>query len=212
MHTQKNKKESLTNAAYFIGITLAVFAITYTGLYLVGWVPASLGGSEKISQIDEDYWLGDYDIINQSDAGSSRPSRIIIDKVGVDTIVEQPKTRDVSILDQYLTRGAVYYPGSGTIENGNMFVFGHSTGLSVVQNQAYKTFNNIENLVKGDDIRVEADGKTFIYKVTSVKLFNEDDALITFDNSKRKLTISTCNTFGAKQERWVVEAEFHKEV
>jgi len=215
MSTLENKKESLTNASYFIGITLAVFAITYTGLYFIGWVPASLGGPEKISQIDENYWLGEYDIVDPYDdskTNSTRPSRIIIDKVGVDTIVEQPKTRDVTILDQYLTRGAVYYPGSGTIENGNMFVFGHSTGLSVVQNQAYKTFNNIENLVKGDDIRVEADGKTFIYKVTSVKLFNEDDALITFDNSKRKLTISTCNTFGAKQERWVVEAEFHKKV
>jgi LPXTG-site transpeptidase (sortase) family protein len=136
---------------------------------------------------------------------------VVIEKVGVDTIVGQPNTRDVSILDQHLTRGAVHYPGSGTVEQGNIFIFGHSTGIQVVQNQAYKTFNGIEKLQNGDEIRVEAEGQIYIYKVTSVKLFNEDDALITFDNSKRLLTLSTCNTFGAKQERWVVEAEFDRE-
>jgi LPXTG-site transpeptidase (sortase) family protein len=211
MFEDKNKKELLSSAGYFVVVTVAVFSITYFGLYMLGLVPSSLGGPERIT---DDYWVGDYDLIDVENyqQGQTRPDRITINKVGVDTIVENPNTRDVNALDQYLTNGAVHYPGSGTVEQGNMFVFGHSTGFQVVQNQAYKTFNGIEKLVDGDEITVEADGKIYIYKVSSVELFSEDDALITFDNTKRRLTLSTCNTFGAKQERWVVEAEFDREV
>jgi LPXTG-site transpeptidase (sortase) family protein len=205
----KNDKETLSNAVYFIGVMIAIFAITYTGLYFLGWIPASLGGPDRVN---DDYWVGEYDLYNVDTNERTKPDRIVINKVGVDTTVEQPQTRDVNALDQYLTRGAVYYPGSGTVEQGNMFVFGHSTGFQVVQNQAYKTFNGIEDLVRGDEITVEADGKVYIYRVESVKLLSEDDALITFDNSERRLTLSTCNTFGSKQERWVVEAEFDREV
>jgi sortase (surface protein transpeptidase) len=33
-------------------------------------------------------------------------------------------------------------------------------------------------------------------------------ALVEFDNNKNMLTLSTCNTFGAKSERYVVEADY----
>jgi LPXTG-site transpeptidase (sortase) family protein len=211
MFNINNRKEFLINSGYFISVTLAIFVVTYFALYIFGLVPSSLGGPQEIEELD-DYWVGGYDLIEEYTTDRTRPSRIIIDKVGVDTIVEQPDTRDVTILDQYLTRGAVHYPGSGTVEQGNIFVFGHSTGLRVVQNQAYKTFNDIENLNDDDEIRVEAEGKIYIYKVNSVELLDEDDALITFDNSKRSITLSTCNTFGSKQERWVVKADFYREI
>jgi LPXTG-site transpeptidase (sortase) family protein len=214
MFTFGEKKEDWMNVGYFTMVFVAVFAVTYGVLYWIGWIPVSLGGPARTASSSDDYWIGDYELIDVDnyDTGRTRPDRIIIDKVGVDTIVEKPTTRDVAALDQYLTRGAVHYPGSGTVEQGNMFLFGHSTGLRVVQNQAFKTFNGLENLIQGDEIIVEADGRMFIYKVDSVELLDEDDALITFDNSSRRLTLSTCNTFGAKQERWVVEAEFDREV
>lgn len=214
MFTFGEKKEDWINVGYFTMVFAAVFAITYGVLYWVGWIPASLGGPSRVANINDDYWIGDYELLDVDNysVGQTRPERIVIDKVGVDTTIEQPTTRDVAALDQYLTRGAVHYPGSGTVEQGNIFLFGHSTGLRVVQNQAFKTFNGIEDLVRGDEIKVEADGNVYIYKVTSVEMVSEDDALITFDNSSRRLTLSTCNTFGAKQDRWVVEAEFDREV
>jgi LPXTG-site transpeptidase (sortase) family protein len=188
-------------------------------------VPKTFRGEEEIvvgepiyDSFTNEYWTGGYaedfsdsNSSNQS-TGNIKPDRVIIDEIGVDTIISQPQSRDVNVLDQYLTKGAVYYPGSGTVEQGNMFVFGHSTGLSVVQNQAYKAFNNFNKLENGDLVTIEADGSKYQYKVSKVQLLDEDDALITFDNNERKLTLSTCNTFGAKQERWVVEADFYREL
>jgi len=149
-------------------------------------------------------------IIDSSNENYTRPDRISIPKVGIDSNIEKPNTADVSVLDNSLTKGAVHYPGSGSVEKGNMFLFGHSTNWQVVQNEAYRTFNGIEKLESGDEIYIEADGETYVYKVKSVVLVDEDDALVEFDNSSRTLTISTCNTFGEKQERWVVEADFER--
>jgi LPXTG-site transpeptidase (sortase) family protein len=210
----EDKKNFYKNSIYFISVAIAIFTISFLFLYFLGLVPNSFKGPQEINEnFDLDYWVGDYDIVEENIlVGDTKPDRIVIDKIGVDTVVGQPQSRSVSVLDQFLTKGAVYYPGSGTIETGNMFIFGHSTGIRVVQNQAYKTFNGLNKLLSGDIITVEADGSTYEYVVTKVKLLNEDDALITFDNTKRTLTLSTCNTFGAKQERWIVESEFLREV
>jgi sortase (surface protein transpeptidase) len=49
-----------------------------------------------------------------------------------------------------------------------------------------------------------------VYTVTRVQKASEDDVLVDFNKGDRMLTISTCDTFGKKQDRWVVEAEFTK--
>jgi LPXTG-site transpeptidase (sortase) family protein len=197
-------KNSKNNIFYFLGTTTTIFVVTFSILYFVGLVPETF----KINNYQSD----DQVISENIDSNSkTRPDKIIIPEIGVDTIIEQPNTVDVAVLDEFLKKGAVHYPGSGSIEKGNMFIFGHSTNWQVVQNQAYKTFNDLDQLVKGDEIQIVADEKTYIYKVNSVKLVDESEALVKFDNSQRTLTISTCNTFGKKQERWVVEASFFKE-
>lgn len=213
LQNKEEKVELYKNISYFFIVMIGVTGVTYLGLLLLNLVPNSLGGHLLLEDDDyaEEYWLGDYEAINTTTSQTfTKPERIIIDRVGIDTNIEQPNTRDVRVLDQYLNRGAVYYPGSGTVEKGNMFVFGHSTSLGAVQNQAYKTFNGLEKLNKGDEITVEAEGRRYIYEVTDVRLLDAEDALITFDNSIRSLTLSTCNTFGAKQERWVVESQFSR--
>jgi LPXTG-site transpeptidase (sortase) family protein len=210
--------KKIKDTGYFFTVTIGVFAVTFAVLYVFGLVPDSFKGSsnidnsdlsarDKYAELNSDYWVGGYTNNNSYSGDLSRPDRVIIDKIGVDTPVGQPETQDVSVLDQFLTQGAVHYPGSGTVEQGNMFIFGHSTGLSVVRNQAFKAFNNIENLVQGDIITVISEGREYKYRVSSVNLYNEDEALVSFTSSARTLTLSTCNTFGAKQERWVVEAE-----
>jgi LPXTG-site transpeptidase (sortase) family protein len=205
--------EALKNTMHFVGILFAIFIISFLIFSFLGLAPKSLSlkdyfwpdqGSDLIRNLDQAIALDTTDYI--------RPDRITIPKIGVNTIIEQPNTRDVSELDRLLQNGAVHYPGSGSVSAGNMFIFGHSTGFSVVQNPAYKAFNNLEDLSRGDEIEIFADGDIYIYKVTKVTLVNDDQALVEFNNTARTLTISTCNTFGAKQERWVVEAEFYREV
>jgi sortase (surface protein transpeptidase) len=116
--------------------------------------------------------------INQSAVVAESPTRIVISKIGVDATISNPSTTNVTTLDEYLKLGAVRYPGSGLLGVGNMFIFGHSTGA-----------------------------KIYRYMVSSVVLVDQTRALVEF-NDKNMLTLSTCNTFGAKSERYVVEANY----
>jgi LPXTG-site transpeptidase (sortase) family protein len=136
------------------------------------------------------------------------PDQIIIDKIGVNTKVSNPSTARNDVLNNELLKGAVRYPGSGTVGKGNMFIFGHSTGIRVVNNQAYKAFNKLDQLITGDLITVKAGTKSYTYKVTSVKLVDSNDQRIEFNSSKNMLTLSTCNVLGAKEERFVVQADY----
>lgn len=138
----------------------------------------------------------------------SKPSRILIPSVGIDSIVLQPQSPMIDVLDSALQKGAVYYPGSGFIEKGNIFLFGHSSGLPVVVNQAYKTFNNIQKTNVGDEIFLYADGQKYTYVIEKVYQADSESSFIDLSRSGRRLTISTCNSFGKKTDRWVVDAVF----
>jgi LPXTG-site transpeptidase (sortase) family protein len=136
------------------------------------------------------------------------PSRLVIPSIGVDTPVRIPKSSDIDVLDNELTQGPVYYPGSGTVNSGNLFIFGHSTGYKVVINKAYKVFNDLKTLNTGDLIYIQSEGKVFSYSVKSVSQVNKDQTLVEFDTTSHLLTLSTCNSFGAKTDRYVVVAQF----
>ena len=200
-----------------------IFAITFTILLVMGFVPTEFTRSKSIKKSPTNDVS---DVASSTDTSDdfvplkkdeapltqTKPERITIAKIGVDSYIQAPQSQNVSALDQALQKGAVYYPGSGTIEKGNIFLFGHSTNWKIVNNQAYKTFNDLDKLEEGDEITLEADGYAYIYSVTDVTLVNDDEGLVEFNNSGRTLTISTCNTFGAKQERWVVDAVFKRRV
>lgn len=188
---------------YPILVTLVVFFVTVLLLSVLGLAPKSLTLSDKKPKI-----LNSNEIIDINSNQYTRPDQIIIEKIGVNSVVNKPDNPDIKILDESLLSGAVHYPGSGSLERGNIFIFGHSTNWQIVRNQAFKTFNNLDKLQKGDEIIIVAGNKNYIYGVQSVKLVDEDYALVEFDSSKKMLTLSTCNTFGQKQERWVVEADF----
>jgi LPXTG-site transpeptidase (sortase) family protein len=144
--------------------------------------------------------------VNVIDA--ENPIRIVIAKAGVDINVRNPESTNPDFLDTELTRGVVRYPGSGMPGAGNMFIFGHSTGLSAVQNQAYKAFNEIHNLVVGDIITIYSTNHIYTYKVQVVKKVDKNDTWVRFDGSRTMLTLSTCDSFGSKADRYVVEAEY----
>jgi len=195
------KKPQTKKVAYFFIVMIGVFGLTFAVLYGIGFVPKNL----RVENIITDSDLPKN--IETLPGQLTRPDRIVIEKIGVNAKVLQPSSVNVAVLDEALKKGAAYYPGSGTIEQGNIFIFGHSTNWAVVQNQAYKTFNGLNKLAEGDIITLGAGEQEFSYKVTNVELVDSNNALVKFDNSGQTLTISTCNTFGEKQERWVVKAE-----
>lgn len=144
-----------------------------------------------------------------SDENYTEPVRIVIPKIGTDTKVLNPESRDNEKLNAALLLGAVRYPGSGDLESERtMFLFGHSSYLPVVHNRAFKTFNGIQNLKAGDEIALYGSEKKYLYRVEKVELVNADEGFVNLAADDHKLVLATCNSFGKKQERYVVTANF----
>lgn len=204
----KNKEKTfkgliLENKFAFLLNFFIISTITFSILYMFGLVP------EEFKMSFGRYSTKDY----TNNKSGELPLSIKVSKVGIDSQIYNPESTDIKTLDDLLLKGVVHYPGSGLLGgNGNVFLFAHSTGIRIVNNQAFKSFNGLKNLKEGDSISVFSDKNEYIYKVSSVKLEGADKALVTFDTSDKKLTLSTCNTFGAKTERYVVEAELDKVV
>lgn len=145
-------------------------------------------------------------------SSGAEPDRLIIPKIAVDTFVSNPQTRDVAVLDAELLKGVVHYPGSGSLGgNDNIFLFGHSSNWPVVRNQAFKSLNGLDKLVIGDAIKVRSGSREYLYKVFAVTLADSKQSLITISKGRRMVTISTCDTFGQKSDRIVVEAAYERD-
>ncbi|MEN9647948.1 MAG: hypothetical protein RLY57_752 [Candidatus Parcubacteria bacterium] len=207
MNTPVFKKASYRRM--FIAYAIGIFVVLGSILFVFHLVPNEFDQTESISINEEHSVTNDTQQVQDTTVADVIPVRITIASVGIDTTVSHPQSQEVELLDQALLKGAVYYPGSGSLVRGNAFVFGHSTGLSVVRNQAFKAFNNLKHVQSGDEIRVTGDdGYVYVYSALSTELVTEDTALVEFDTTDRMLTLSTCNTFGKKEERHVVRAVF----
>lgn len=137
------------------------------------------------------------------------PAKIEIPAINLVATIANPTSTDIEVLDQYLLKGAVRYPTSASLgETGNVVLFGHSSYLPVVRNQAYKTFNGIQKLAKGNAITVSSSGTAYTYAVRSIAKESANDAGIPLDVTGRVLTLATCDSFGAKTDRFVVVADF----
>src|SRR5690606_28654008 len=116
--------------------------------------------------------------------------------------------RDLSVLDAALLEGVVYYPGSGYLgEHANMLFFGPSSFLPVVRNENFRAFNRIKELEIGDIIEVYSGGEKHSYRVISNRLAKESEVRVDFGSDTPMITLATCNSFGAKEDRYVIEAE-----
>lgn len=181
------------NPPGFVFWFLLIFLVLFSVFYVAGFIPDEIAGNVPIVE---------------PEVKGEVPIHITIPAIKVDAVVEHPETSDIDTLDAALKHSVVYYPGSGLLGKGNTFLFGHSTSYKIVNNQAYKVFNDLKKLKTGDDIIVVSNTKKYIYRVSKVSLVSADKALVEFDTKRVMLTLSSCNTFGAKEERYVVEADF----
>lgn len=139
----------------------------------------------------------------------TEPVRVAIPVISVDGKVLNPTSTDLKVLDNALLSGAVRYPGSGDLESDkNIFMFGHSSALPVIHNQAFKMFSRVKELRPNDEIVLYSKSKKYTYLVKSVTLMTASDAYVNLNERGRKLIIATCNSFGTKQDRYVVVADF----
>ena len=170
---------------------LSLVGLTYAGLSPLGQTVRTTGGE-------------DVEVVAEGEL----PVRIEIPSIGVRANVSNPNTTGVAALDAELTKGAVRYPGSGVPgEEGNVLIFGHSSYLPVVQNQAYKAFNGIQDLKEGEPIFVVGETQVYVYAVEEVQKANTSTGEIPLSIDGAKLTLATCDTFGAKSDRFIVTAK-----
>ncbi|OGG61183.1 hypothetical protein A3C87_03475 [Candidatus Kaiserbacteria bacterium RIFCSPHIGHO2_02_FULL_49_34] len=142
-------------------------------------------------------------------AGDATPNQIIIDKFKKTLTVNNPTTSDIATLDNSLLTGVARYPSSATMnDDGTMLIFGHSSHLAVVKNMNFRAFNDIEDLLWGDTIRVRSDDYEYVYRVDRVYQLKATADSIPMEQGIKKLVLVTCNTFGAKEDRYIVEASF----
>lgn len=135
------------------------------------------------------------------------PVRIEIPAIGMDVKIKNPETTNVAVLDEALLSGAVRYPTSAKLgEEGNTILFGHSSYLPIVNNEAFKAFNEIQDLNEGDRILVHGETMTYVYAVTQVAEADANDAAIPLTTGGHTLTLATCDSFGKKTDRFIVEA------
>jgi len=229
-YSEKDLKKRKRRA--FFGAAFATFALTTIVFYIIGFVPYYVDGTTadsgsdysnriaKLSQYGFDNYtsvaladlpqLGEVEtpvytspVIEEVPAVTADPERILINGVGIDLPVLNPESTNISDLDEALLYGSVRYPDSARLgEDGNMFIFGHSSGLPVVRNQMFKAFNSLPELEEGDVITVIGGGFDYVYRVKDVRLTDVDEGLVDLSQKDgKKLTLSTCNSFGAKSER-----------
>lgn len=137
------------------------------------------------------------------------PVKIVVPTIGLEATIANPETINVATLNSLLLKGAVRYPTSAKLgQDGNVVLFGHSSYLPVVGNQAYKTFNDIQELKQGTVITVYSSGRVYTYAVRSVVKESANDGVIPLSVTGRVLTLATCNSFGEKSDRFVVTADF----
>jgi LPXTG-site transpeptidase (sortase) family protein len=142
---------------------------------------------------------------------SEEPVKIEIPSIKLTTSVSNPTSSKIATLDAYLMKGAVRYPTSGLLgQKGNVVIFGHSTYLPIVNSPAYKTFDGIQNLKPGDAITVYSSANAYVYSVDAVEKKSASSDAIPLNVSDSELTLSTCDSFGQKSDRFVVTAHLVK--
>lgn len=207
--------------AYFSGLWLSIFLILFFLLYRTGLLPT---GAQEVGEFLFHQWSDTPPFAaRQGVSGSGTaegdtgtllpqiPTRIVIPIIGIDAPIVTAENRSFDTLNTALRRGVVHYPGSaGPGEQGNMFLFGHSSALPIVHNKAYTAFNRLSELKIGEIIRIQSGKQEYWYRVRAVAVRQADDSSIDLGAEQRVLTLSTCNVIGAKEDRFVVEAEFMK--
>ncbi len=202
----------------YIVITVWIFVITLSILNFTGLVPYYIDGSPSKADLIaieesrlEQIAIEEEERLKPIEVRVKLPTRIVIPILGKDLPISNPNTTNIEELDKELLNAVVRYPGSGTLgRDGNMLIFGHSSGLRNIQNEMFKAFNGIETLSAGNFINLISDGIEYVYAVSNIEHEKASNVTVEFvtDPGVKQITLTTCNTFGAKEDRWIITADF----
>ena len=208
LYKQINDRKVAFFVAFFIVVT-----ITYAFLYALDFYPEPVIEEKNIeSTVVEN----SDDLSNESvkevkkevfATVSPLPNKIVFDSLDKEVEVLNPDSRAVVDLDEALLSGAVRHPDSATFsKDGNIFILAHSSYLPNVMNKNFQAFNGIQKLTWGDKVRLYSDDAEYIYRVEKVYEAKATEVFVPETPGEAKLTLATCNSFGSKDDRYIVEA------
>lgn len=196
----------------FFLVFVGTLAVTYGILFVVDFLPEKPVSSGDVVDTQVTRISDTNTHLSQLERASIEvldptPSVIIFDSLGKQLPVLNPTTRNVEVLDRALLSGVVRYPDSADFKDvGTIFLFAHSSYLPKVINKNFQAFNGIQNLKWGDVIRLRSSEIEYVYRIDQVYEAKASEVEVPIERGEPRLVLSTCNTFGAKDDRYVVEA------
>lgn len=196
------------NVVFFF-VFMGVVAITYGILYLADFLPEAPNETNDAAVAAVSRTIeNEPEIETEEEYVEPYPLTIIFDALDNRKVeVQNPVSSSVADLDEALLKGAVRHPDSADFQNeGTIFLFGHSSYLPNVINKNFQAFNGIQKLQWGDTVRLQSPDTEYVYRVDRVYQAKASDAEVAIERGEAKLTLATCNSFGSKDDRYIVEA------
>lgn len=198
----------------FLGTFFMVFTLTYVVLVAVDFLPEE-PAEESTDYVQE---INEEDVAIETNTQDSVvaegdikelvfPVSISIKKLDKTITVLNPESREINDLDTALLSGAVRHPDSaGLGQEGNVLIMAHSSYLPNVINKNFQAFNGIQDLAWGDMIEVSSESEIYKYRVEKVYRAKAEEVIVPIAGTENLLTLATCNSFGSKDDRYIVEA------
>jgi LPXTG-site transpeptidase (sortase) family protein len=137
-----------------------------------------------------------------------KPIKIIFDSLDKEIVILNPDESTIAAMDEALLDGVVRHPDSADFERtGNMLLLGHSSYLPNILNKNFQAFNGIQKMTWGDKVRLQSGDTEYVYRVERVREEKASEVVVPYDWGESRLTMVTCNSFGSKEDRYIVEAE-----
>lgn len=206
-HLEFNSK--LEQRIVFFFVCMGVVAITYSILYVIDFLPEKPEAVQAIAETGTNTKAEEPTSAEVTEPVHVDPLPLVIifDSLDREVVVHNPQDSSVATLDNALLTGVVHHPNSADFKNtGTIFILGHSSYLPVVHNKNFQAFNGIQKLAWGDIIRLRSADTEYVYTVDRVYEAKAEDAEVAIQKGVAKLTLATCNSFGTKDDRFVVEA------
>jgi LPXTG-site transpeptidase (sortase) family protein len=200
----------------FFGVFFLVFMFSYLVLVAIDFVPEPKGAVDEVENLQVEPTSTEIEQSAQTDfnlpmgdvSNPVLPTSLYIEKLDRTIPVLNPSSSEVVDLDNALLNGVVRHPDSAHMaQAGNVFILGHSSYLPSVINQNFQAFNGIQDLAWGDRIEVTSEGFVLTYEVEKVYKAKAADVTIPVADTGARLTLATCNSFGSKDDRFIVEAK-----
>ena len=214
MHDQPSFFDALwVKKVPFLVVFFVIFTLTYGILFAVDFLPEPKTSTPAKAVATSTPATTTQEVKETAPvAMAEEPVSLSIPSLDRVVPVLNPDTRDVVALDAQLLKGVVRHPDGALLgEEGNVVILGHSSYLPNVMNKNFQALNGIQKLKWGDTITLESDGTEYTYRVEKVYQAKASGVTIPTEVSGKRLTLVTCNSFGAKEDRFIVEAKLLSE-